>query len=103
MLRARTTYDPGGTFARRKRPSAFAEAASEVPTIASCAVETAAPVRRSITRPVSVPDCAKTATIGTTSNAIARQMTATEPERSAGQERLLACRFHTRIPFGNGR
>src|SRR5215467_4759558 len=103
MLRALTTYDPGGTPATRKRPSAFAEAASEVPTIASCAVETAVPVRRSITRPVSVPDWAITAIVGTTSNAVARQMTAMMPERSTGQERLLACRFHTGIPFGNGR
>src|SRR5438552_1852199 len=58
MVRALTSCEPGGTFKIRKRPSASTTAPSEVPLIVTCAVVIGAPVRASVTRPVSVPVCA---------------------------------------------
>ena len=58
MVRALTSCEPGGTFKIRKRPSASTTAPSEVPLIVICAVVIGAPLRASVTRPVSVPFCA---------------------------------------------
>jgi hypothetical protein len=55
MLLALTSCCPGGTFEILNRPSASTAAPSEVPVMVTCAVEIAAPLRASVTRPVIVP------------------------------------------------